>query len=110
MMTRDKIGNMRRRLAIEIPVETSDGAGGITRSFAAIGTVWAQMEWRSGTERWRADRPEQAATIIVTMRWRAGLTAGMQLRDGIRVFEIISAGDPDGDRKRLVLTCNEIGA
>jgi SPP1 family predicted phage head-tail adaptor len=108
--TDDAIGRMRRRIAIEIPVETADGAGGIIRSFASVGTVWAQVSWRGGTERWIAGRPEQAGQIRITMRWRAGMNAGMQLRDDMRVYEIISAGDPDGNRKRLELICNEIGA
>jgi SPP1 family predicted phage head-tail adaptor len=109
-MDEEPIGQMRRRLAIEIPVEAADGAGGIIRSFASVGTVWAQVSWRGGTERWLAGRPEQAAQIRITMRWRAGMTAGMQMRDGARVFEIISVGDPDGNRRRLELICNETGA
>lgn len=104
------IGQMRRRLTIEIPVETADGAGGVVRSFASIGTVWAQVNWRGGNERWIAGRPEQVGQIRITMRWRAGMNAGMQMRDGTRVFVITSLGDPDGSRNRLELICNEIGA
>jgi SPP1 family predicted phage head-tail adaptor len=103
------IGRLKRRLVIEAPNETSDGAGGVTRGFAAIATVWARLEWISGEERWRQDRPEQAASWRITLRWRAGLTAAMRFRDGSRIFAIRAVGDPDGARRSLICLTEEIG-
>ncbi len=42
------------------------------------------------------------------MRWRAGLSAGARLRLRGRVFNVIAAGDPVGDRTRLVCLCEEV--
>ena len=36
-------GELRHRLVLEAPVETPDGAGGVTRSYAALATLWAKM-------------------------------------------------------------------
>jgi SPP1 family predicted phage head-tail adaptor len=108
MAARERLGARRRRLFIEAPVLTPDGAGGAAESFTLQGRAWAGIRWLSGDERWRADRAEQSARIEVTMRWRAGVTAGMRLRDGARLFNIITAGDPAGDRARLVCLCEEI--
>ena len=78
------VGALRRRLLLEAPVEIPDGAGGQLRSFETIAAVWAQVEWLSGNERWRGERPEQAASHRVTLRWRADVDAGQRLRDGAR--------------------------
>lgn len=68
---RRPVGALRRRLMLEAPVETEDGASGRLRSFETVAAVWAQVEWLSGDERWRGERPEQAASHRIT-RHRAG--------------------------------------
>ncbi len=103
-----RIARLRRRLLIEAPNATPDGMGGVTRAYAAIGVVWAKVEWLGGAERWQADRPEQAGSIRVTLRHRAGLDAGMRFRDGERIFEIRALGDPNGSGRRLVCQCEEV--
>lgn len=105
---RRPVGALRRRLLLEAPVETEDGASGCLRSFETIAAVWAQVEWLSGDERWRGERPEQAASHRITLRWRAGVDAGQRLRDGERVFNIRAVGDPDGGRRRLVCLVEEV--
>lgn len=102
------LGRLKRRLILEQPAEAADGAGGMTRSFVAVATVWANLEWLAGEERWRQDRPEQAGAFRITLRWRTGVDAGMRFRDGTRLFEIRSAGDPDGSRRSLVCLTEEI--
>jgi SPP1 family predicted phage head-tail adaptor len=102
------VGALRRRLLLEAPVEIPDGAGGQLRSFETIAAVWAQVEWLSGNERWRGERPEQAASHRVTLRWRADVDAGQRLRDGAQVFDIKAVGDPDGARRRLVCLVEEV--
>jgi SPP1 family predicted phage head-tail adaptor len=110
MTTRNSVGAMRRRLTIEAPVEVPDAAGGVVRSFATVAAVWAEVTFEGGTERSRAGRLEQAGSYRVTLRWRAGINAGMRFVDGAQVLEILTAGDPDGDRRRLVCRCQDISA
>lgn len=106
--TNSAIGRMRRRLVLEAPVATPDGLGGTTQSFAVIGALWAQLEWLSGVEQWREGRPEQVARYRATLRWRGDVDAGKRLRDGERIFDIRSAADPDGARRRLVCLVEEV--
>jgi SPP1 family predicted phage head-tail adaptor len=105
---RGSVGALRRRLILEAPVATPDGLGGATQAYATVAALWAQVEWMSGDERWRAGRPEQFATHRVTLRWRAGLDAGQRLRDGARIYEIRAVDDPDGSRRRLICLVEEI--
>ncbi|AMJ59231.1 phage head closure protein [Bosea sp. PAMC 26642] len=102
------VGILKRRLALEAPVETPDGLGGRTQGFATIAALWGQVEWLSGDERWRMGRPEQLATHRITLRWRAGIDASQRFRDQERIFEIRAVVDPDGGRRRLVCLVEEI--
>jgi SPP1 family predicted phage head-tail adaptor len=102
------ISAFRRRLALQAPVLTPDDAGGGATSFATVASLWAELRWLSGDERWRADRPEQAGRFEITIRWRAGIDAGMRFSSGGRTFGIQSVGDPVGNRTRLVCLCEEI--
>ena len=36
-------GLLNRRLVLEAPVETADGAGGVARSFNEIATLWVSV-------------------------------------------------------------------
>ena len=36
-------GRLKTRLAIEAPLETDDGQGGVARSFTTVATVWAAV-------------------------------------------------------------------
>lgn len=102
------IGRMRRRLVLEAPVMSPDGLGGATQVFEAVAALWGQVEWLSGTEAWRQGRPEQSRNYRITMRWRSDVDAGRRLRDGERIFDIHSAADPDGARRRLVCLAEEV--
>ncbi len=102
------LGAARRRLVLEAPVALSDDAGGQTETFGPVASVWAQVRWRSGDERSRAGREEQVARFEITIRWRAGVNAGMRLTGQGATYGIISAGDPDGRRTRLSCLCEEI--
>jgi SPP1 family predicted phage head-tail adaptor len=103
------VGALCRRLVLEAPVATPDGAGGSVRAFSVVAALWGAVEWLSGDERWRAGRPEQVATHRIMLRWRAGLDASQRFRDGDRIFEIRAVADPDGDRRRLVCLVEETG-
>jgi SPP1 family predicted phage head-tail adaptor len=95
-------------MILEAPVDTANDAGGFTRAHVALGAVWASFAWLGGEERERADRPEQAGRWRLSLRFRPGVTAGMRLRDGARLFEITATADPDGSRKRLICLCEEV--
>jgi SPP1 family predicted phage head-tail adaptor len=106
--TNTTVGALRRRVIVQAPLPQPDDAGGATTVWTTVAAVFARITWVSGLERWRAGRFEQAARIEAEMRWRDGINAGMRLTDGARHYEIVSAGDPDGRRARLICLCEEI--
>jgi SPP1 family predicted phage head-tail adaptor len=105
---RTSIGARGRRFVLEMPHEVPDGFGGVLRSFTPGPQLWGAIEMLSGDERVRADRPEQAVTHRVTLRYRSGITGAMRLASGLRRFAIRAASDPDGRRRELVCLVEEI--
>jgi SPP1 family predicted phage head-tail adaptor len=104
------IGAMRRRLALQAPVEVPDLAGGVARSWADVATLWAAVEPLASAPVVLGDAPTSRTTHRVTLRWRSGVAAGMRLAEGARIFSIRTAFDPDERRRRLVLLVEEEGA
>ena len=107
-MKRIAIGARRRRFVLELPIESPDGFGGVTRAYAAGPQVWGAIEMLRGEELVRAARPEQSVTHRVRLRYREGVTAAHRLADGLRRFQIRSAADPDGRRRELVCLVEEV--
>lgn len=103
-----RAGELRRRAALEAPLDAIDEIGGATRGWSLVATVWARIEAPRGGTRLAADRLEAAITHRVTLRWRDGVAATMRLRLGARILLIRAARDPDGRRRSLVLDCEEI--
>ena len=103
------IGARARRFVLEVPLDRSDGFGGVIRSYAPGPQLWGAMEMLAGGERVRADRPEQTLTHRITLRYREGVTGAMRLVSGLRRFAIRAASDPDGARRELVCLVEEVG-
>jgi SPP1 family predicted phage head-tail adaptor len=100
------IGDLDRRLVLEAPVDVDDGAGGVTRSYAAVATLWAQVT----PVRARADAAADSLAALVTHRItiRAGqaVTTLNRFRDGARLFDVVSFRDTP-DRCFLVIEAEE---
>lgn len=100
------IGDLGRRLVLEAPVEADDGAGGVTRSYAAVTTLWAQVVPVRG----RADAAADSLAALITHRIviRAGqtITTLHRFRDGARIFEVVSFRDTP-DRRFVVVEAVE---
>jgi SPP1 family predicted phage head-tail adaptor len=102
------IADLNMRLALEAPVDAQDSIGGLVRTWSVVDTVWACVRPLSSAQREAADGAQYLVTHAVTLRWRADVTGAMRLREGARIFEILSVADAEGDRRRLVCRCREI--
>lgn len=72
-------GNLSERVTIEQQTTVSDGAGGRSRAWSALATVWADVRPKAGRERAQAAGLEAPATYEFTLRRRADLTESMRL-------------------------------
>jgi SPP1 family predicted phage head-tail adaptor len=83
-------GRLNRRLTLEAPVETPDGAGGVARTYEAVATLWAAVEPETARGGLDADARGATVTHRITIRMRDGLTTRHRLRDGARLYRIVS--------------------
>jgi SPP1 family predicted phage head-tail adaptor len=101
------IGTLRHRLTVEAPVETADGAGGVTRSFEAVGQIWGLISPLGGSEVRAEERLVQRLTHSIVIRRHAGLTAAHRLRKGARLFDIRSIREDTPSRLYSTCHCEE---
>jgi SPP1 family predicted phage head-tail adaptor len=96
------IGELTRRLVLQQPVGTPDGAGGVTRAYAPVTTLWASVEPISARGVVVAGAPGATVTHRISIRWRSDVTTRYRLVDGARVYRIVSMRDQDAGRFLLI--------
>lgn len=92
-------GQLRTRLTLQAPVESDDGQGGVTRSYAAIETLWAQVTLLAGGTSVAADAVGAVNRVRIVARSPLALSLQHRFVDGARVYRVIGYRD-DG---RLVV-------
>ena len=107
MKTVSPLGRLRKRVTLEQPVETPDAIGGVTRSFVALATLWAEIAPLSGAETFAAVQPQERITHRVRLRYFSAVTAAMRLRLGTRLLLIRDVSDEDERRRYLICHCTE---
>jgi SPP1 family predicted phage head-tail adaptor len=100
-------GELNRRLVLEEPVESADGAGGVTRSYGTVTTLWAAVRPVSARGDVLAAAAGATVTHRIVIRTRAGLTTRHRLRDGSRIFRIVALRDPDGSGRFIEIAAEE---
>lgn len=100
-------GSLNRRLTLEAPVETGDGAGGVTRTYEAAATLWAQVAPLSAREEIDAVRQGATLTHRIAIRYSADITTRHRFRDGARIYRILSLRDRDGSKRFLDISAEE---
>ncbi len=101
-------GSLRHRLVLEAPVETSDDAGGVVRSYEAGATLWAAIVPISA--RGDADASQFGAAVShrIVVRKGADISTRHRLRDGARIFRIVAFRDPDESGRFIEITVEEL--
>ena len=84
------IGALNRRLVLETPMETGDGAGGVVRTYEAATTLWAQVTPVSARSDVAADSFGAVARFRIVIGARGDITTRHCLREGTRIYRIIA--------------------
>lgn len=84
------IGALDRRLTLRAPSETDDGAGGFTRDYAAVTTLWASVTPLSMRGDVDAERLGAALRLRIVIRFRNDVTTRHRLVDGAHVYRIVA--------------------
>ena len=100
-------GKLDRRLVLEEPVDTPDGAGGFTRTYQTAATLWAQVEPAAARGDVTADSLGATATHHIVIRSRSDITTRHRLRDGARNFRIVSVREQDSQGRFITIHAEE---
>ena len=91
------IGALNRRLVLETPVESGDGAGGVVRTYEAATSLWAQVTPVSARSDVAADSFGGGAVSYRHPRTRRHHHAALSAR-GTRIYRIIAMRETVGRR------------
>ncbi len=98
---------LNRKLELEAPVRSGDGAGGFSGTWTVLGTHWGAVEPGAGRLERGEGFPRSRVAYRVTIRAVPPTSVsrpkpGQRFRDGTRVFDIRAVRDSSDAR---FLTC-----
>ena len=104
--------SLNRKLVLEERVRVPDGAGGFGEGWAMKGTLWANLDSRTGVERRIGGRVLPVVKYrILTRSAPFGADSRprpeQRFRDGTRVFDILAVGDFDAAGRYLEIWAEE---
>lgn len=102
-------GRMTARLALEKPLDVSDGQGGATVTWEETASLWGWIEPFSRGVAEQAGAERVTISHRIWIYHREGIGAGMRLRKGSRIFAIRAVHDPDETRRFTLCSCMEEG-
>lgn len=91
-----RIGKLRHRLAVQVPVVTRDAAGGIGETWEDSYSRWGSIELKGGSESVSEGRTSASApSALIVMRGGSSVTTANRIRFGNRSFGIKAVRDMD---------------
>jgi len=99
-------GDLNRRLLLEVPVETDDGAGGVVRLYDVVTVLWAQVVPRSADTVVTADSAGSAVRYRIIVRVPIDITTRHRFQDGARIYSVLAAR-PSADRRFVEIEAEE---
>lgn len=100
-------GRLKHRLVLEAPFEAPDGAGGVTRSFVPVATVWAELVPVLARRDVPAAGLAASVTHRIVIRRGPDVTTRHRFLNGGRIFRVIALRDEDADRRFLEIQAEE---
>lgn len=103
---------LNRPLTLETAGTTPDGAGGFVRSWTKLGTVWGAVEPGRGRETTGVGGALSRIVYRITLRAApqgapSRPMAGQRLRDGGRLFMLLSVTEADATGRFLTCIAEE---
>jgi SPP1 family predicted phage head-tail adaptor len=106
-----RIGDMRKRLELQKPTETTDSMGGYTTVYATQYCVWGSLWPLSAREQIQADVRTSGLTHRIRIRYNSELKSNWRIKFGDRYFAIDGQPINHNERdKMLEMLCKEVEA
>lgn len=97
---------LTRKLVLEAPSQAADGMGGFSTDWTALGTLWAEIQPRTGRDRAGEGGAVSATALRIIVRGApVGASnrpkPGQRFREGARVFRIEAVTERDANGQYL---------
>ncbi len=102
-------GRLCKRVVLETPTDTPDGAGGFTRSWVSAAMLAADIVPVRASEGEFGEGHAGLVTHRIIIRGRTDITSGDRFRLGARIFEVRAIHDRDEDGRYLTCLAQETG-
>lgn len=102
-----RAGKLRDKLMIQALTTGVDSYGGVTETWTDHASVWGEVEYLTGSERWRAQAVNAEAQGRVRIRYRPGIEPTMRIKHGDVYLSIISVLPADNKGRELELMFRE---
>lgn len=98
---------LTRKLVLEEPQRSPDGAGGFSVAWVELGTLWAEVRAGTGREKAAEHLTVSALPLRITVRAAPQGAASrprpeQRLRDGSRYYRILAVTESDAGARYLV--------
>lgn len=101
-------GSLNRRLTLETPVETPDGAGGSIVTFGAVATLWAEVMPLQAGSTVRADARGADVSHRIVIRAGTDVSPRHRFRDGPAIYDVIAVRERGRRRFLEILAVQRI--
>ena len=103
---------LNRRVTLEAATRVPDGAGGFVETWQALGSLWVGIKSGRGRIRDRfgvemTSAPYKITTRAAPFQSPSRPVAGQRMKDGARVFRLLSVADADGAGRYLTCVAQE---
>lgn len=106
-----RAGNLRHRITFQTATETRDAQGGVTKTWADVVTVWADIMPINAREYMKADQVRADITHQITIREYPGINTKQRISwddaGTTRYFHIESVIDLHERHRTIQLMCKE---
>jgi SPP1 family predicted phage head-tail adaptor len=105
-----RIGKLRHRVTVQAPSVVKDTLAQDVKSWATVGTFWAEVVPKGGREAVNAQQVRADSNFVVRMRYQGStaITPQCQLIHRGRTLKITSVNDVDERRRELEIACQEV--
>jgi SPP1 family predicted phage head-tail adaptor len=105
-------GRLNRRIRLQRPLDVPDGAGGYTRTWQDVATLWAYLEPKAGREQWQLQQVYPIHLLRVILRYSPSLhiDESMRLVYRSQPYNIRSVTQPGEAHTVVELLCEALPA
>lgn len=102
-------GQLKHVIDIQVALNSRDGYGASTQEWITfLNRIRALVEPLSGKEFFAAQQVNAEITHSIKIRYRTGIKPAMQVKFGVRYFDIKSVIDIKEERREMYLMCVEV--